>query len=752
MVCSIGRPYAQLIDYAEENKSASSQTITNSRWVGYGAEILGLEGQVSSCDYANIYQGKDKNNNFLRRQLSKRNFNPGRDLTFSAPKSVSLLVLVGNEVGAIQAHHQSVNKALEHVERNCIFTRTGKGGINCKQTNNMIVAVFSHNSNRNLDPHLHSHCIVFNLTRGEDFKWRSMDNRQLYQQKMTIGVIYRHELGRQLQTLGYELDWDRNGTFEISGYKHEHLKMFSTRRTEIINAVGEDSNVVQKAIACTFTRNRKQYKTLAQSAALRQQWKDRARDINLVHPIGLPNNKMQVHIESNQKLIDDAIQKLSNGKTVFFQHQVLKEALIQSKGQAHLEQLRQIIEKSESSINIANAKTISANLNNNSQNYQIDRTTKTEKIEYSRKTMDEVVRDYLMLDNRKQLQASVITQSQQEKEQLTSLIRNNLIDAQKLGKNIYHVDILKPRSISTDSISKSDSYQIGDIIKFNRSSARFNSQFFYRIDAIDPQRKILILRDRFDRTAQISVDKYKGRQVYQSQKLEIRLGEQMQFNRSYYYQGKKIFANQKFRIIGIKNDRFLIETKGKKQKINLEQFLHSDYGYVNTIQQKLSKFLTCCIYFHSPENEKTDKMNRIKKQIQPSLSSKSNKTIKAFETSRQEQRPLDIPRSEEFKLIVAAKYLVEQSGVRLEKTDFSEDTRLLTKVYQARDGTEIRRDRNGLTITQKGKELRFDRNNTLVFNSFSTQHIQLQIKSRTDEMYQQKNISLSKTQNLSIER
>ena len=800
MVCSIGRPYSQVIDYAEENYSTSSQAIANSRWFGHGATMLGLEGQVTPLDYTNIYQGKDNDNNSLRRQLSERNSNPGRDLTFSAPKSVSLLVLIGNEIKVIEAHDRAVNKALAYIEENCIFTRTGKGGVNHQQTNNAIVAVFAHNDNRNHDPHLHNHCVVFNLTRGQDQKWRSMDNRQLYQQKMTVGAIYHHELGHQLQTLGYKLDWRKDGTFELSGYKPEHLKIFSSRRTEIINAVGENSNAVEKAIACTSTRIGKEYKTVFQSAALRQQWKDKAKQINLVHPSPSLDYKKQIELDrkkatyQSQKLTDLALQKLSNDKIVFYQHQFLREVLIKSKGQYQLEQLKRNIEEHKSLVKTSDGKLTTLSLletqkvntqtlldsqnvktqNKSNQKFnETDKLIRTQKILDDLPKIDTVVRDFLTADNKTQIQTLILTENEEDKKKLINQIRNGLIKEKQLGKDVHQIDILKSRSIDKQSVKNIDVYRVGEIVKFDRDSALFDRHLFYRIDAIDRERKTMTIRDRFDQSTELPVNRYKGRQVYQPQKLKIRSGEQMQFTRSYYHQGKKIFVNQKFRINGIKNHKVSIEMKGKHLEVNLEQLLHSDYGYVNTIKQQLGKFPSRCIYISNtkeiknmdkPEKQiqslvsrsssKVTTNDKSSKEVSPKFTSKLKQSSSSNKEVRQEPESYNIPRSEEFKLIVAAKYLVEQLGAKLRKTEASQNTLSSVKVYQAKDGTQIKREPGGLTITHQGKEVQFDRHNSRIFNTFSPQQIQSQIKARTNELQQlqSQSFSLGKTKDLSIER
>jgi conjugative relaxase-like TrwC/TraI family protein len=284
MVCSIGKLYAKVNDYAQDNYYTKDAGLDNSQWYGKGASILGLKGEIFSEDYNQAYQGIDPQGLPLRqRQLGKKP-NPGRDITLSAPKSVSLLGLVKEDKDIIEAHHKAIKDTLEYIEQNCIFTRTGKGGVNRQQTNNALVAIFQHDDNRNLDPQLHSHCVIFNQTRGEDGKWRAMDNRELYQQKMTMGMVYHHQLARELKNLGYELTWNQDGTFEVVGYTPEQLKAFSSRRKEIESAVGKDASAKVKAKACTSTRKSKVHRALQERKEIIEQWRQKAQAVGINHP------------------------------------------------------------------------------------------------------------------------------------------------------------------------------------------------------------------------------------------------------------------------------------------------------------------------------------------------------------------------------------------------------------------------------------------------------------------------------------
>ncbi|BAZ47078.1 conjugative relaxase domain protein (plasmid) [Chondrocystis sp. NIES-4102] len=399
MVCSIGIPYHNFANYAEDNlliniEEGKSYAITNhvivsqinnnefikeddgqqqlqsnensrqriaenSRWFGDGAQSLGLSGQINSLSYRNIYQGVDNNELPLRRKLKKQNPVPGRDLTFSAPKSVSLLGLVQENKQIIDAHNHSVNRALEYVEHNCIYTRIGTGKKSYQQTNNLVAAIFNHQDSRNLDPNLHSHCVIFNLTQGNDDKWRAMDNRELYRQRITIGLIYHHELGQKLTELGYSVNWNNNGTIELANFKPEHLQQFSSRRTEILEVAGVDSSAKIKAIACISTRNQKQYIKADDRKIIRASWIDKYSALNISSFNNDNKNIVEAKktLENGQQyvsstyLIDQTIKSLNTENKVYFsKHEILKKALMQSQGRFQLSLLQQTISQHPSLI------------------------------------------------------------------------------------------------------------------------------------------------------------------------------------------------------------------------------------------------------------------------------------------------------------------------------------------------------------------------------------------------------------------
>ena len=243
-----------------------------SGWAGKGAEELGLKGPVDPATFRAVLEGKvpDGSGTELGRRGKDGEIlhRPGRDLTLSAPKSVSLAALVGGDTRVVDAHDRAVARTLAWFEKNVAETRmkdpeTGRmvrtGG------QKTVIATFRHDTSRNLDPALHTHAVIANMVQGEDGKWRSMANERLYESKMLLGALYRSELAAGLARLGYGIEKTHaDGRFEIAGVSREVVEAFSTRRAEIETAVAErgggdtadDQRLAQRAALMTRAAKR----------------------------------------------------------------------------------------------------------------------------------------------------------------------------------------------------------------------------------------------------------------------------------------------------------------------------------------------------------------------------------------------------------------------------------------------------------------------------------------------------------------
>ena len=261
-----------------------------SAWAGKGAEELGLKGPVDPDAFRRVLEGRVPDGS--GRQLGKRGkdgeiaHRPGRDVTFSAPKSVSLAALIGGDARVVEAHDRAVAAALGWIEKNVAETRLRdpETGEMVRAGNQKIVAAtFRHDTSRNLDPQLHTHAVLANMVKGEDGKWRTMANEKLYGSKMLLGALYRSELARGLARLGYgTLKTHADGRFEIAGVGRTVIEAFSTRRAEIEAAMdargqgapAENQRLAQRAALMTRAGKRD-----VDRAELRGVWEKQAADL-----------------------------------------------------------------------------------------------------------------------------------------------------------------------------------------------------------------------------------------------------------------------------------------------------------------------------------------------------------------------------------------------------------------------------------------------------------------------------------------
>jgi conjugative relaxase-like TrwC/TraI family protein len=254
-------------------------------WIGDAARDLGLGGEVGADQLTAMLTGHDpRSGEPLLGTVGVPSSGPvpGFDLTFSAPKSVSLLWALGGAEVASQvkaAHAEALHAALSYMQREACWTRRGAGGREFVPGNGYLGAAYRHRSSRNGDPQLHSHVLIANATRGPDGRWTRLYHPAIYEHAKSAGYIYeahlRHELSRRL---GVEWQQVRNGIAEARGFSDEHLRAFSTRRAEILEAAGPGASARSLQVATLATREAKE--EVARGDLL-ERWRERAAEIGL---------------------------------------------------------------------------------------------------------------------------------------------------------------------------------------------------------------------------------------------------------------------------------------------------------------------------------------------------------------------------------------------------------------------------------------------------------------------------------------
>ena len=159
---------------AEENYYAMGDL--ESVWMGEGADRLGLSGPIDGATLDAIAQGKLPDGTELSRIVDgKQTHRTGYDLTFSAPKSVSVMALVAGDERFLDAHHRAVAVAMKEVEALASTRIMTDGVTRTETTGNIVAALYTHDTSRELDPQLHTHSLVLNATYAEG-KWRALSS------------------------------------------------------------------------------------------------------------------------------------------------------------------------------------------------------------------------------------------------------------------------------------------------------------------------------------------------------------------------------------------------------------------------------------------------------------------------------------------------------------------------------------------------------------------------------------------------
>ena len=272
--------------YSRDDYYTEKQRVIG-RWFGKGAAELGLTGDINTADFRAVLNGLDPTSGEIIVHAAQREGEQKRagwDATFNAPKSVSVQALVGDDSRLVGAHRRAVERALHELER---FAQARMHrGQTWVTTGNVVAARFDHiaarptedatNDGYGPDPHLHTHVVVMNMTRRPDGAWRGLDPVEIYRSQAFATAVYRAELARAVQRLGYAITTaGSDGRWELEGYAREQVMAFSLRRQEIERELAKLG--INGASAAQIAAHRSRLsKDQRDEEALKAEWRERA--------------------------------------------------------------------------------------------------------------------------------------------------------------------------------------------------------------------------------------------------------------------------------------------------------------------------------------------------------------------------------------------------------------------------------------------------------------------------------------------
>lgn len=331
-------------------------------WQGEGARALGLEGPIEQAQFSRLLDGQLPNGERIQTTFdtTAHKKRMGLDLTFSAPKSVSMQALVAGDREVSAAHDRAVTRALEQVERLAEARKKVKGKRYHERTGNMVIGKFRHEMSRAKDPQLHTHAVVLNMTRRADGAWRALSNEDIFGAKKAIDAIYQAELAKGLQAIGYSIRVvDDMGNFELAHISREQIEAFSARSRVIEQALANEgktrasASTLEKQVMALATRPRKDE---SDRHIVKQYWIEKSRELGIDYGARSPPDgrgdgprgafdraaamSLPVGLTPAQAVVQYAIHHLTEREAVVLESTLTATALRRAVGLAGMEEVR----------------------------------------------------------------------------------------------------------------------------------------------------------------------------------------------------------------------------------------------------------------------------------------------------------------------------------------------------------------------------------------------------------------------------
>jgi hypothetical protein len=288
-------------------------------WVGSGARRLGLKGQCELAHFENLCRGR-------------------HPLT-----GEKLMHLVGGDQRIEDWWREAVDQTVREIEA-VTATRVRRGGANSdRTTGNMIAAVVTHEASRSLDPQLHTHVCIMNLTYDEaESRWKSVQPSGFYRHLGYFREVCYNELARRMRAAGYELEPTRRIGFAVKGVPADLRERFSKRRQAILARAAQLGTTSQDALLAIAGDTRAN-KVHATAADLQAGWrKEAGTGLSALHAViaKARTGSASPALLSASEAVASAMVHVYERKSVVDDRLLLREALIAGRGQVSLDALK----------------------------------------------------------------------------------------------------------------------------------------------------------------------------------------------------------------------------------------------------------------------------------------------------------------------------------------------------------------------------------------------------------------------------
>jgi len=342
-------------EHLAQNDYYAAGEIRHGRWIGTGAERLGLKAEVTREQFHALCENHhpETDERLTQRQLKQNKRRVLYDFTCSAPKSVSVLAVTLDDQRLMEAHEEASKLAFRELET-FAATRIRRNGVDNRDraTGNLVAASFVHDSSRELDPQLHTHFTVFNATFDQAERcWKALEARGMYDAIRYGTAVYRNELAKRVQQIGYRIAPAKHG-FDIEGVSDVVVKRFSKRAQQRDAVVQEmeaklgrklSNDEISHAVHQSRAKKLKGISTAeVRARQLSELSADERQSLQTLRASARPSRLPHIALVENQ-VLNHAVAHVFERRSVVPEHELLSVALSHRLGAVDLDLLKGVV-------------------------------------------------------------------------------------------------------------------------------------------------------------------------------------------------------------------------------------------------------------------------------------------------------------------------------------------------------------------------------------------------------------------------
>ncbi len=250
-------------------------------------ERFGLGETVTKEDFFALCANRNPKTDESLTPRTKEQRRVGYDINFHCPKSVSVIHTLSKDGHIADTFHTSVNEVMKVIEADCQVRVRKDGAFHNRATDELLWAEFLHQTARPVDghapdPHLHSHCFVFNMTWDkEEQRIKAGDFAEIKRDMPYYQALFHKVFSDKLIENGYRIK-KTTKSFEIEGVPDAVINLFSKRTNEIGQYAKEHGITDSKKLSEVGARTRSKKQKEFSMSELKAIWRQQINELNII--------------------------------------------------------------------------------------------------------------------------------------------------------------------------------------------------------------------------------------------------------------------------------------------------------------------------------------------------------------------------------------------------------------------------------------------------------------------------------------